>query len=333
MAPLTTLVKCQIIALRQCGKSWNDIAKQLQLNKSTARAVFAKYNARGTVENGKSPGRPSKFSATSERRLSRLATANRRATLAQLTDAFNDGLPTNHQVCSRSVRRALHRRGIHNRIAAKKLCLKAHTRQYRMRWCRDHTGVDWSTVVFTDEVRIGLRNDGRIRIWRRNGDRFQPGCTTASSSSRHSLMFWGFLTKDGVGLLLPCTNKMNAAEYIRIMETAAISSLPDYGMVYMDDNAPIHRAAVVRQWKMDFGIQGLDWPPYSPDLNPIENVWAYLKHSINKQSDRPHSLAELRNRLTVAWNCVPKELVVRLYASMPGRLRQCLRVKGYPIRY
>ena len=46
------------------------------------------------------------------------------------------------------------------------------------------------------------------------------------------------------------------------------------------DNAPIHRATKVQDYLEKNNIQTLEWPPYSPDLNPIENMWRKLKSTI-----------------------------------------------------
>jgi len=48
-------------------------------------------------------------------------------------------------------------------------------------------------------------------------------------------------------------------------------------MELMQDNAPIHTANIIRNWLDEHSIPLVDWPPYSPVLNPIEHVWAKLK--------------------------------------------------------
>ena len=65
---------------------------------------------------------------------------------------------------------------------------------------------------------------------------------------------------------------------------------------FMDDNATIHRARIVRDWfnehQSDF--QQLSWTPQSPDLNPIENVWDMLERRIRQQSPLPSNIQDLK---------------------------------------
>jgi hypothetical protein len=126
---------------------------------------------------------------------------------------------------------------------------------------------------------------------------------------------------------------MTSYEYISIMSAAAIFALPSFNLSYMDDNAPIHRSTLVRSWKQEHGVEGLDWPPYSPDLNPIENVWAYLKRQLNKLNNLPANLDELRSRLCQLWNDLPVTYLQNLYGSMPRRMKLCVKNRGYPINY
>lgn len=48
----------------------------------------------------------------------------------------------------------------------------------------------------------------------------------------------------------------------------------------MHDNAPVHTAAIVQQVLAQLELEVMIWPPYSPDLNPIENIWALMKNKI-----------------------------------------------------
>src|SRR3954453_20048631 len=61
--------------------------------------------------------------------------------------------------------------------------------------------------------------------------------------------------------------------------------LPDTmrpGLIFMQDNSPIHTAHIVRDWFEEMGYNVMDWPPYSPDMNPIEHIWIALKKKIHE---------------------------------------------------
>ena len=48
-------------------------------------------------------------------------------------------------------------------------------------------------------------------------------------------------------------------------------------LTFMQDNTPIHKAKKVMKWFDETGIVVTDWPPYSPNLNPIKHLWYQLK--------------------------------------------------------
>ncbi|CAD6223363.1 GSCOCG00011745001-RA-CDS [Cotesia congregata] len=54
-------------------------------------------------------------------------------------------------------------------------------------------------------------------------------------------------------------------------------------ITFMHDNSPVHKAKIVNAWFQEHpDVNVLPYPPYSPDLNPIENIWGKVKYSINR---------------------------------------------------
>lgn len=54
------------------------------------------------------------------------------------------------------------------------------------------------------------------------------------------------------------------------------------GQVVVMDNASFHKSAKTKELIESAGCKLIFLPPYSPDLNPIEKVWANLKNSLSK---------------------------------------------------
>ena len=97
------------------------------------------------------------------------------------------------------------------------------------------------------------------------------------------IMVWAAFWGGGVSDLYPLgrdfeAKKMgySANSYIDVLD----QNLVDFyepGQIFMQDNAPIHNAKKVRLWFEFHGVEMMEWPPYSPDLNPIEQLWYRLK--------------------------------------------------------
>ena len=75
-------------------------------------------------------------------------------------------------------------------------------------------------------------------------------------------------------------------------------------MVFMQDNAPCHKTNLVMDFLARNRIQTLDWPPQSPDLNPIENLWAIVKARRFKKFGIPRTRIELIEQIFEMWNAI-----------------------------
>ena len=75
----------------------------------------------------------------------------------------------------------------------------------------------------------------------------------------------------------------------------------------------------------------IDWPSNSPDLNPIENLWAIVKKNVEKRM--PKSLDDLKQFLVEEWELIPDSLLINLVNSMKNRCALIIENNGERISY
>jgi hypothetical protein len=131
----------------------------------------------------------------------------------------------------------------------------------------------------------------------------------------------------------------SANSYIEVLD-AELARHHQPGLIFMQDNAPIHTARKVRDWFKEQCIPCADWPPYSPDLNPIEHLWPHLKRMVLKMHPELESITgednireALGTALQEAWTLIGKDLMDKLIESMPDRVKACRKADGWHTRY
>ena len=128
--------------------------------------------------------------------------------------------------------------------------------------------------------------------------------------------------------------RLDSTAYQQVLEehmlTDAVALIED-DFVFQQDHAPIHTSRSTRQWLRRHDVTLLEWPPKSPDANPIENLWHELKTAANRREAR--TAAELWNALQEAWQPIPAARVRNLAESVPRRLDAIRRVRGENTRY
>ena len=180
-----------------------------------------------------------------------------------------------------------------------------------------------------------LGSDGRKYVWIREGERHHPESTVkVIQGGGGSLMVWGSLTSKGVGPLIRLNGNIKAVNYLAMLRDYFLpwaDTHLDADFVFMQDNASIHKAKAVMQFLEQSQVPVLEWPPQSPDLNPIENLWAIVKKRISEKN--PATVDELWDVMKIVWDQVSVELCQKLYRSMPSRCTAVIHQKGYPTKY
>ena len=107
--------------------------------------------------------------------------------------------------------------------------------------------------------------------------------------------------------------------------------------VFHQDGAPAHTAgrvqAYLQQHCADF-IAKSQWPPNSPDINPLDfYVWGAMLHRYNQLRSKPENVEQLKAALQRVWDALPLGEIQKAVMSVRKRLSACIRAKGGHFEY
>ena len=247
----------------------------------------------------------------------------------------------NRRLSSSTVRRRLRSLGLNSRRPFRGNNLTAVRRQNRLQWTRRHQRWlqrQWTQVVFTDESRFHLSGyDGRIRIWRRRGERYANCCVhEADRWGGGSVMVWGGISFRHRTPLIIIDGTLTSQRYINeVLRPTVVPFLAAHHDVtlFQQDNARPHSARATMDFLQQQNIATLPWPAFSPDLSPIEHLWDQLGRAVRQRHPQPQTRRQLKAALQAEWRNIPQVRIQRLIRSMPRRCRACVAVVGGHIRY
>ncbi len=102
----------------------------------------------------------------------------------------------------------------------------------------------------------------------------------------------------------------------------------------MQDSVRAYTAADVLREFAERGIRLIRWPPFSPDLNPIEMLWDDMKNWIQEMHGEGRlSYNKLRVVVKAAWEAIPDERLNDLMDSMHDRCQAVIDANGQQTKY
>ncbi|KAI1007403.1 hypothetical protein K3495_g806 [Podosphaera aphanis] len=212
-------------------------------------------------------------------------------------------------------------------------------------WAQRHfnfTLEDWCKVVWTDETYISDGPVNKTHVTPKANEENNSTCTIEQQRKNNSWMFWGCFVGTQAGLCVfweRTRGKMSGKSYRqRILPDALgfFSSLPTNNgqATLMHDNAPVHTAAPAREYLEANGVVPMAWLLFSPDLNPIENVWILIKtyiqdHHGDSISTRQRSRAQVRLIVLEAWReCTRPQRLLPILQSMRDGCEAVIQAQG-----
>lgn len=244
------------------------------------------------------------------------------------------------QVTSRTVRGYLLKAGRRARRPIKKQLLTEEMKRKRLAWAetyKEWTKEDWRKVLFSDESHFLVQGQHSQYVRRSKNEEIREEHMNQFVKNPQKRMFWGSFSYTGVGSLHPIEGIMNADKFMQVINNKVQQDMedafPNNDGIFQQDLAPCHRANKVKQLFSEKGIRLLDWPGNSPDLNPIENLWAIVKLEAQKKDCT--TLEKMTLAIIDIWFHEPKIMqhCSKLVDSMPKRVKEVIQKRGGHIKY
>src|SRR5690606_9173908 len=162
-----------------------------------------------------------------------------------------------------------------------------------------------------------------------------------------SQMVWRVFAGGKKGPCVECVGDINSARkgvtgevYLKILQDNIRVFFQD-DWIFMHDNARVHIYHKIPEFLKDNGIDVMKWPPYSPDLNPIEHIWPILKNNLHKHYPHLASMKGAPPKIKVAlipalkhcWDLIEPSVFENLARTMPNRVKAVIEAKGWYTKY
>lgn len=298
------------------------LIKAIKCSRATAFRVLKLLREGKSLEDRPRTGRPPKMSSEDIRVAKCIASKRTSISINKLAVELRERRQT--IVHPSTVYRNLVKHGYEKRKPLIVPIMSEKTRQNRVEWCKRHLDFDWSKVFFSDESTFETFRF-KDKEWTKAGTniyRPRPKYPT-------KIMIWGAISSRGKSILKVVKGSIDRFAYVSILEEALIETAntlyPDHWTL-QQDNAPPHTAKSTKNWFRRNDIKVLDWPPNSPDLNPIETLWAIMKKRLGNEIITKTD--DIVARVSQIWDEISNETVTSLIESMQWRVRACIALNG-----
>lgn len=193
----------------------------------------------------------------------------------------------------------------------------------------------WKTILWSDETTVQKLPQGKEILYRVHSSTRKENLpvNVQIHSGGFSVMFWGCFSYHGFGPLVVCDGTMNGQKYMEMLQTVVLDYMEELedvlneDITFMQDNAPCHKSKLVMDFLKSEGVPVMIWPAQSPDLNPIENLWAIIKQRRCSKFGVPRSKNELIEQIFEIWDNLQPNLAQNLALSGQKRC-QWVRENG-----
>ena len=229
-------------------------------------------------------------------------------------------------VSSDTILRTLKLLGFRYRPPKKRPNITAENKNNRLKFARSmlQAEVPFRKIIFSDESRF-CKDSDKGYVWYRPGETNESIYANLEKFST-SVMIYGAIGYNYKSKLVISNGNIDSDMYQKnIIESGMLNKNPD-DYIFMQDGAPAHKSKSSLNWlRQKMNLLAI-WPANSPDLNPIEHLWGYMKREVRKLN--PKNKQELINIIIQIWNNIPMEIINHLVDSFEERLKMVCNLNG-----
>lgn len=324
-----------IIGVTKFGKTQKWMAEQVGCKEHTAGEVMQRYRQTGSPASGSRSGRKRK--ATDEQRAAIVAAS--RAQPFHTPRDLRKALDLAGKLSARTISRTLQQAGLFGRVAQEKRDYTPEQLRARLSFANGYSRQDWTKVLFSDEkIFWGRGHNGRVWVRRPVAAAYDPRYTIHKESHPIKVNVLATFAASGLGFICIFQDKLDGAgmkEFLRKNLIAAarthFSFDPPEEWWLLHDNGPTFTARVTQDYLHNAGVKCMEFPPCSPDLNPIENLWAIFASAVEQYQSE--TVEELKAVIEQEWKNLDKDTMRKLALSMQNRCAEVIAAQGAQTRY
>lgn len=309
--------------IKQDHLSYQAVAKKLKIDRHTVEAIWTKYQDTYSVHDRPRSGRKRKLSTKEEKAVVRAAKRGKNAPDIART--------MKKKVSVQTIQRTLRQAGLKYLTIQETEHLTDVHKANRLKYAKEMVDFDWKTALFTDEKSFWL-GCAPTHAWQ------DPKARKHREVSKHppKLHVWagaGYYMKTELFIF---EENLTGELYRSIIQSRIQENEISYSprskavkgkWMFVQDNDPKHKAKKTLKLLNELiGERIIRHPSYSPDLNPMENLWSYLDRKVKNANVK--TLAGLKKTLSREWKAMPWAEIRKSVDSMPDRLQECIALNG-----
>ena len=342
-------LRYRAIGMIEGGMTQRQVAKSLKVGLRSIARWWKSHKSGQSLHDKPRSGRPEKIHHVAKQVISLSIGKRGQSTRKLARRLTSKGYSVSRETVRRHLKNEInlkaYRRPRKPRLTEKMKKARIEFAKSKLNWTLN----DWKNVLWSDESSFQLfppSNPNCDRVWLHSPSKVPPTFTVKHPPK---VMVWGMFSYRALSQLHFVPQKQSVtSQYYReeILSKTAMEAMSRSRMngslvsrkilkctsnaIFMQDSAPPHTAVANQVWLSEhfplYWRKG-EWPGNSPNLNPIENLWAIMKNRVAEM--RPATtLDQLVRQLNLAWSSLDETILENLVASMPNRMKKVLQMKG-----